>query len=78
MTENSPTKVTIIYYDEYSLKLHHEVQTYPKNSAGKVIIPNDFKKGKSIIAVCLGEVNILNKIGDRVMSLDTSEQDNHR
>lgn len=65
--ENSELRVvTIIYYSDISLELMHEVQTLPQNKNGRVIIPDQFKVDKSIIAVCEGEVNILNKIGDRV------------
>ncbi|MEY8198081.1 MAG: TIGR02922 family protein [Colwellia sp.] len=64
------TTVTIIYYDDNSLELNHAVKKYPKNEFGRVIIPLKFKKGKSIIAVCLGEITILNKIGDRIISID--------
>jgi len=52
------------------LELNHTVKEYPKNESGRVVIPQDFKEGKSIVAVCLGEITILNKIGDRVMSID--------
>lgn len=67
------TTVTIIYYNENSLELNHSVKRYPKNESGRVIIPQEFKKGKSIVVVCLGEITILNKIGDRVMSIGISD-----
>ncbi len=67
------TTVTIIYYNENSLELNHAVKRYPKNESGRVIIPLEFKKGKSIVVVCLGEITILNKIGDRVMSIGISD-----
>ncbi len=63
------TTVTIIYYNENCLELNHVVKSYPKNQAGRVIIPLEFKEDKSIVAVCLGEITILNKIGDRIMSI---------
>lgn len=59
-------KVTVIYYSDLSLELMHEVATFPQNENGRVIISPQFKKDKSIIAVCDGEVSILNKVGDRV------------
>ena len=34
-----------------------------------------FKDDKSIIAVCLGEITIINKIGDRVIAVDIAEDD---
>mgnify|MGYP000152549889 FL=1 len=63
------TTVTIIYYNENCLELQHEVKMYPKNESGRVIIPQEFKEDKSIVAVCLGEITIINKIGDRIMSV---------
>ena len=73
-TENLTT-VTIIYYQEDSLELKHEINSYPKNEFGRIIIPEEFKQDKSILAVCLGEITIINKIGDRIMSLGI-EDDN--
>jgi uncharacterized protein (TIGR02922 family) len=67
------TTVTIIYYQENSLELKHEIKSYPKNKSGRVIIPQEFKQDKSIVAVCLGEITIINKIGDRIMSLGIEE-----
>ena len=61
--------VTIIYYQEDSLELMHDVAQFTQNENGRVIIPRLFKEGKSIIAVCEGEITILNKIGDRVISV---------
>ncbi len=69
----SDTTVTIIYYNENCLELNHTVKEYPKNESGRVVIPQEFKEGKSIVAVCLGEITILNKIGDRVMSIGIEE-----
>jgi len=63
-------KVTIIYYQNDGLELHHKVKIFDQNSEGRVIIPQDFKKDKSIIAVCDGEVEILNKVGDRILSVN--------
>ena len=75
MSDKDLTTVTIIYYGDNSLELHHEVKQYPKNGAGRVIIPQRFKDDKSIIAVCLGEITIINKIGDRVIAVDIAEDD---
>ena len=61
--------VTIIYYCDDDLELHHKVRTFDQNDDGRVVIPQAFKEGKSIIAVCDGEVEILNKIGDRILSV---------
>jgi uncharacterized protein (TIGR02922 family) len=64
--------VTIIYYSDTSLELIHEVKHFEKSATGRVVIPQSFKAGKSIIAVCEGEINILNKIGDRIIALSDS------
>lgn len=63
-------KVTIIYYSDDGLELHHKVRIFEQNEQGRVVIPQAFKEGKSIIAVCDGEIEILNKIGDRILSVN--------
>ena len=60
--------VTVIYYCDTSLELRHALLIVEENKHGRVVIPDSFKKGKSIIAVCQGRVNILNKAGDRILS----------
>lgn len=57
--------VTIIFYSDVSLELMHEVHTFPQSKTGRVVIPDSFKVDKSIVAVCDGDVSILNKVGDR-------------
>jgi uncharacterized protein (TIGR02922 family) len=69
MGQGNLTTVTIIYYNENCVELKHAVKSYPKNESGRVIIDADFKSDKSIVAVCLGEITILNKVGDRVISV---------
>ncbi|WP_076419632.1 TIGR02922 family protein [Colwellia sp. UCD-KL20] len=69
MTHPSQRKVTVIYYTEGSLELRHDVKTFEENMNGRVVIPNDFKEDKSIIAVCDGEIEILNKVGERILSV---------
>lgn len=64
--ETEDRLVTILYYNDISLELMHEVQLLPQNKHGRVIIPESFKVDKSIVAVCDGRVEILNRIGDRV------------
>jgi len=66
MQENL-TLVTIIYYHEKSLELRNDVRSFPMTPQGRVVIPEVFKKGKSIVAVCEGDVQILNKVGDRIL-----------
>ena len=70
MTDTQQRTVTIIYYTEGSLELKHDVKTFEENVNGRVIIPNDFKVDKSIIAVCDGEIEILNKVGERILSVE--------
>jgi len=67
-------KVTIIYYSDISLELMHESLLCTQNENGRVIISDEFKKDKSIVAVCDGEISILNKVGDRVQMDDTAEK----
>ncbi len=68
------TTVTIIYYNDESLELQHEVQQCPKSKEGRVIISQQFKRGKSIVAVCKGEIVILNKVGDRILSIGVEDE----
>lgn len=63
-------KVTIIYYSDEDLELHHKVKIFEQNEDGRVVIPPAFKEGKSIIAVCEGEIEILNKIGERILPVN--------
>ena len=71
MLDSNPNDVTvtIIYYKNDSLVLHHEVKDYPQNENGRIIIPESYKADKSIIAVCYGEIEIINKVGDRIVSV---------
>ena len=67
---NHIIKVTILYYDDLSLQLQHEILSVKQQGCGRVVIPRDFKLNKSILAVCEGEVNILNKFGERILPVD--------
>lgn len=67
MVDDMKQVVTVIYYSDTSLELLHEVQHFDHNEQGRVIIPQAFKTGKSIIAVCKGEIEVLNKVGDRIL-----------
>jgi len=73
MSHNDLTTVTIIYYNENCIELQHQIKHYPESASGRVIIDADFKVGKSIVAVCLGEITILNKVGDRVISVEVDD-----
>ncbi|TWX68154.1 TIGR02922 family protein [Colwellia sp. C1TZA3] len=58
--------ITIIFYSDTTLKLMHEVHSFPESKTGRVVIPESFKVDKSIIAVCDGAVAIIDKFGDRM------------
>ena len=73
MTENTLRTVTVIYYCDTSLELLHETRKFEQNIHGRVILPDDFKDGKSIIAVCDGEIKILNKLGDRITLIEEAD-----
>jgi uncharacterized protein (TIGR02922 family) len=60
-------KVTIIYCCDNDLALYRKTQVFNLNAYGDMIIPQDFKRGKTIVAVCDGEINIINSVGDRVV-----------
>lgn len=62
--------VTVIYYADTNLELQHDVKTFPKSEAGRVVLPDIYRKGKSIVAICEGKVNILNKIGERILPME--------
>ncbi|TRX56627.1 TIGR02922 family protein [Thalassomonas sp. M1454] len=74
MTKVTLRKVSILYYDIASLELNHSVEHFPQRENGRVIISDEFKKNKSIIAVCDGEINVLNKIGDRVSEQNVAKK----
>jgi len=65
--------VTVIYYNDVSLELLHETHAFHQNEQGRVILPSAFKEGKSIIAVCDGEIEILNKLGDRITLIEDAD-----
>lgn len=69
---NIERTVSIIYYNGNSLELKCEVICLPVGQSGRVIIPSEYKKDKSVIAVCDGEIKILNQLGDRTLG-DSSD-----
>lgn len=69
MSKLEQRTVTVIYYINDSLELFHESNTFDVHVNGRVIIPDAFKRNKSIIAVCAGEIEILNKVGERILSV---------
>lgn len=65
--------VTVIYYSDNSLALQHDTKEFTIGPSGRVVLPDDYRKGKSIIAICEGAVNILNKVGERVLPIESVE-----
>lgn len=59
-------EITVIYYSDVSLELHHSVIEVTERD-GRVIVPAEFKVGKNIVAICKGNVEILNKLGERIL-----------
>ncbi|SET87539.1 TIGR02922 family protein [Thalassotalea agarivorans] len=68
--DNAKRTVTILFYKDGSLEINQHIGQYPQESDGRVQIPESFKIGKSIIAVVDGEVEVLNKVGDRVAAIE--------
>lgn len=70
MLDNPETLATLIFYEDDTLELKHETHPLKKGDNGRLIIPDELKLGRSIIAVCDGEVDILNSIGDRIVPFE--------
>lgn len=60
-------KVTVIYCCDDDLAIYRKTQHFHLNSYGDMIIPQDFKRGKTIVALCEGEIDIINSIGDKLV-----------
>ena len=54
MSCNEVEVVTIIYYCDPALELKHQVCSVIKSESGRVIIPEELKKDKTIVSVCNG------------------------
>lgn len=65
MSDKNSKSVTVMYYDNDSLELQHQVTEFPINQNGLVDIPDSFKENKAIIAICEGLIDVLNSVGDR-------------
>lgn len=61
-------KVTVIYCCDDDLSLYRKTRSFNLNAYGDMIIPQDFKRGKTIVAVCEGEIDVINSIGDRLIA----------
>ena len=60
-------KVTVNYCCDDDLAMYRQTQSFNLNAYGDMIIPQDFKRGKTIEAVCEGEVDIINSVGDKLI-----------
>jgi len=66
----SSATVTVLFYEAPAgLEMYNAVLTdLEVSKTGRVMIPESFRRGKSIIAVLEGECKILNALGERVYS----------
>ncbi|WP_057830499.1 TIGR02922 family protein [Colwellia sp. TT2012] len=60
-------KVTVIYCCDDDLAMYRKTQTFNLNAYGDMIIPQKFKRGKTIVAFCDGDVNVINSVGDKLV-----------
>ena len=67
MQNLEPKTVTVIYFCEKTLMMQHQICQFMQYDNGRVRIPRRFKHNKTIIAVCEGAINVMNKIGERAM-----------
>ena len=61
-------KITVIYCCDNKLELYRETMDVNDNSYGDMVIPKDFRAGKTIVAVCEGEINILNSVDNKLVA----------
>jgi len=61
-------KVTVIYCCDNELALYRKTQSFNINPYGDMIIPQEFKRGKTIVAVCEGDIDIINSVGDKLVT----------
>ena len=61
-------KITVIYCCDNELELFKETMDINDNSYDGIVIPKDFRSGKTIVAVCEGEINILNSIDNKLVA----------
>ncbi|GIU50739.1 MULTISPECIES: TIGR02922 family protein [Shewanella] len=66
--EDNKATVTVLFYEApVGLLMKNIVLTgLDVSETGRVMLPNEFRVGKSIIAVLDGECKILNSLGERV------------
>jgi len=61
-------KITVIYCCDNKLELYKETMDVNDTAYGDMVISNDFRSGKTIVAVCEGEINIINSINNKLIS----------
>ncbi|AAZ27731.1 TIGR02922 family protein [Colwellia psychrerythraea] len=61
-------KVTVIYCCDNELALYRKTQSFNINAYGDMIIPQEFKRGKTIVAVCEGDIDVINSVGDKLVN----------
>ncbi|WP_371186726.1 DUF2375 family protein [Thalassotalea maritima] len=54
MSASNLQDVTIIYIDGETMELEHTYGAFPVVDNGRVMLNDEFKLGKSIVAVCQG------------------------
>ena len=60
-------KVTVIYCCDDDIAIYRKTQNFNLNIYGDMLIPQDFKRGKTIVAVCDGDINVTNSLGDKLV-----------
>lgn len=68
MNYTNQRKVTVIYSCDDDLSLYRKTQTFKLDYQGEMVIPQDFKVGKTIVALCAGDVDVINSVGDRLVA----------
>ena len=61
-------KITVIYCCDTALEIFRETMDVNNDAYGDMVIPKDFRSGKTIVAVCEGEINILNSINNKLVA----------
>jgi len=61
-------KVTVIYCCDNELTMYRKTQSFNINAYGDMIIPQEFKRGKTIVAVCEGDIDVINSVGDKLVN----------
>lgn len=64
-----PIKFTVIYYQEDSLELKFDHLCTTAIPNQRIHLDDEYRVGKTIIALCDNHVSFLNKLGDRSYTL---------